>query len=585
MTKLEQLRQLMVQHDIHTYIITKMDPHQSEYSHPRYNEVQFISGFSGSAGKIVVTANEAGLWTDSRYYLQANNELASGFTLHKEGEPDTIDFMQYAANVTKEEDNIGFCGESLSAVAVKKLATRKKKTCQIKYDKNLINEIWKDRPIFSRENIFVYDERYCGETHKAKVAAVREQMAKKNAPMYVISSLDDIAWLFNIRSIGSIGAFNFLAYAVVSEEETMLFMDTTSDDKEATDRLQKQEIKISPYNHVYDYIDESSGAVALSPGRSSYSLFSHLKGRKIVELAHDITATLKARKNSKEKENMRLANERDGVSFVRLIMWLKSAVSIGNVTEYDVTKKLEELRGQDENYMNPSFEPICGYGANGAIVHYKVSQKTAAHLQPKGFVLVDAGANYIEGTTDITRTIALGPLTEEMRRNYTAVLKANIALETLQFRHGAMGVHIDSIARSQMWKEGLHYGHGTGHGIGHLLNVHEGPQSVSEKLVNVVLEEDMLISNEPGVYIEGQYGIRLETSLFITESLTNVHGKFLKFENIVFVPFERKAIVRNMLTQQEIAWINDYHQKVYKKLAPHLSKVEAAWLKDATEAI
>ena len=586
MSKLEQLRQLMSQNNISTYIITKMDPHQSEYAHPRYNGVEFISGFTGSYGTIVVTASEAGLWTDSRYFLQAGSELAKGFTLHREGEPGEIDFIRYAANATKEGDTIGFCGESLSASVVKQLVGRKKKGCQIKYDKDLIKIMWKGRPEFSRENIFVYDERYSGRSHIAKLAEVREHMERSNARLYIISSLDDIAWLFNIRSVGSLGSFNFLAYAAVSNKEAVLFIDRIPEDSAALDILRSGGVKILKYNDIYEYIDNSDAdTVALSSKRTCYSLFRHLSGKRVVELLHDITSVLKSRKNEAEISNIKAANIKEGVNFVRLMIWLKSAAPTGNITEYDVHKKIEELRKEDPNYLGPSFEAICGYGPNGAIVHYKVTKETARLIYPEGFILIDTGANFIEGATDITRTIALGPLTDEMRHHYTTVLKANIAFETLQFRYGAMGVHIDAIARSQLWKEGLHYGHGTGHGVGHLLNIHEGPQNISDKLINAVLEENMLISNEPGVYVEGQYGIRLETSLLIRHALQNAYGKFLKFENVVFVPFERKAIVPNMLTEQEKGWLNDYHQKVYESLEPYLSRLEAEWLKKATEAI
>ena len=585
MTKLEQLRELMDSNGISTYIITKMDPHQSEYAHPRYNGVEYISCFSGSNGTVVVTATEAALWTDSRYFLQAKNELSTGFVLKKEGQPNAMDFMRHATNITKENGVIGFWGESLNATTVKKLNSLKKKSCSIKYDIDLLDIMWEDRPVFERENIFIYDEQYSGASYTKKVAAVREQMTQKNASVYIISSLDDIAWLFNIRCLGDFSAFNFLAYAVITAKESVLFIDQLPTDKNAIDLLQSQGVQFLPYNDIYKYIEKNEFSVAVCSKRTHYTLFSKLKGRRIVDCPFDITTVLKARKNEVEIANIKIANEKEGANFVRLIMWLKNSVHTETITEHDVVQKMEQFRKKDPMYLGYGFDPICGYGSNGAIVHYKVKEKTAHTLHPKGFLLIDIGGKYMEGVTDITRTVALGPLTEEMRKNYTTVLKANIALETLQFRHGAMGVHIDAIARSSLWKAGLHYGHGTGHGIGHLLNIHEGPQVISDKLINAVLEEDMLISNEPGVYIEGQYGIRLETSLFIKGLFENEHGKFLGFENVVFVPFEREAIVPDMLTTIEIDWLNNYHQEVYKKLSPSLDEQEKEWLKKATEKI
>lgn len=586
MSNLVKLRNLMEKYNIHTYIITKADPHQSEYADKRYNGVEFISGFTGSYGYIVVTENEAGLWTDGRYFLQAENKLNKGFTLHKEGEQGTTDFLTYAASITPIGRTIAFCGESLNISQVKFLIARKSPNTVIKFDTNLINEIWDNRPPATREAIIDYPIAYTGQSIIEKLIKVRDHMDKIKGDLYIISSLDDIAWLLNIRSFGGTSTCNFFAYLAITKEETVLFINTITEDEAIITKLNQQGIKISAYAAIYDYIQNSiAKSVIISPKNTNYYLYSRFKDKSVFEISYDITTKLKAKKNNVEIKNIKIANKKDGVAFIKLIMWLKESVKNDSITEYDVVKKMHEIRLENEGYFAPSFDPICGYMKNGAIVHYHVEKSTALTIEPNGFVLVDTGAHYIEGTTDITRTIVVGEITSTMARHYTAVLKGNIALDRLKFIYGTIGTQVDTIARAQLWEEGLNYGHGTGHGIGHLLNVHEGPQNISTKVFNVVLDENMLLSNEPGVYITGEYGIRLENSIFVKKDIKNDHGQFMSFENITFVPFERDAIVVDMLSYQEREWINNYHSQVYNNLEKYLNEQEREWLKVATQEI
>ena len=580
MKTLTLLRNLMKDNNIDTYIITKFDPHQSEYAHPRYNGVHFISGFGGSNGTVVITQDTAGLWTDARYFLQADKELQQGFILHKEGVPGTVDFLRYARDITPQGGTIGFCGESLTPFQAKQLRNN---NLSLKFDQNLINKVWENRPTFEREQLFTYDTKYTGATVQDKLTTVRTEMAKYKAELYPISSLDDIAWLLNIRSMGNTSSFNFLAYLVLTPKTVTLFIDTIPADSDAIATLQSQGVTIKPYNQIYTYLETTTATTAVySPKRNSFLLASKLANKKTTEIPNDITTNLKACKNETEIQNTKIANEKEGANFVRLIKWLKETVGTQPLTEHDVVNKISEIRSQTDGYLSHSFEPIVGYGPNGAIVHYRVEKETALDIHAKGSVLIDTGAHYIDGTTDITRTIVLGELPQYFKRHYTACLQGNIALGELVFVQGTIGLQIDAIAKAPLWQIGATYGHGTGHGVGHLLNVHEGPANISTKIINEPIKENMLFSNEPGIYIENEYGIRLETSLFVKKAHANQHGVFFCFDNVVLVPFDNDAIDKTMLSQKEIDWLNAYHQTVYTTLEKYLTLDEQRWLKTAT---
>ena len=572
MNRLEQLRTLMKQHSIDTYFITKFDPHQGEYTHDMYNGVKFISGFSGSSATAVVTQDKAYMWTDGRYYLQAENELAQGFTMQKlETDLGAIPF----AIQNTPKGTIGFDGSTLNVQMVQALLKSKHPETTIKTDVNLINQLWDDRPTFERANLWNYSEQYNGENTASKLAKVRETMKQKGADIYLISAIDDIAWLLNIRSVSSESAFNFYAYLAIEPHSITLFVDQQADDETLP-------VPTRPYNGIWAYATENSEKTLLfTPNKTNYTLFNHFTKKKLA-LPHDITTLLKARKNKVEIESLKEANKKEALVFTKLNRWLAHYSENDDITEYDVFEKLDKIRHSLDGYLGRSFYPICGYGSNGAIIHYHLDQATAKPIKREGFLLVDTGSNFIEGTTDITRTYVMGPITDEMKKHYTAVLQGHIALATARFPKGTKGFHLDAFARRPLWEMGLNYRHGTGHGIGHLLNVHEGPQNISPTMVDVVLEEGMLLSNEPGVYFDGSYGIRLENTILVKKSETT---DFLEFETVSYIPFDLRAIDVTMLSDFEKKWLNDYHKVCFDNLKVFLCEVGTAWLAELTRAI
>lgn len=587
---LATIRQAMQAQNIDTYILTKMDPHQSEYAADFYNEVQFISGFKGSVGTVIITQDHAGLWTDGRYFLQAEAQLMPWFTLHKMREKDVLDPIPWSLKHTAEGGSIAINPLAFSAAEVKVLSGKAKQSKLSIKNADLVSPVWDNRPVVTRGPLFNYDVNLSGKTYAEKLGDVSARMFDAGAGLYVISSLDDIAWLLNMRSTVDNNSFNFSAYVTIAPGETCLFIDTTHVDDEVVSALSKQGIKIKPYGAITDYIKaHPSPNVAYAPKRTSWFIHTAMSGKQPIEIPHDYTAMLKAIKNKVERQGTRVANEKDAAAFIKLIKWVKQTVPKQPITETDVEDKLRDIRTQLPDYLGTSFAPIVGYAGNGAIIHYKAEKETAKTLEPIGLVLIDSGANFIQGTTDITRTVVLGELTNEMKMAYTAVLRGNIALTMAKFPEGTMGYHLDTIARAQVWLAGFNYGHGTGHGIGHMLNVHEGPQSVSPvPLANgVPLQAKMLISNEPGVYVADQFGVRLETSLFVREVEKTTQAQFLGFENVTFVPFEREAIIESMLTPAERNWLNIYHQKVYLQQSSldYLTTEEKEWLKEATKPI
>jgi len=573
MNKLAKLRELMQQENIDTYIITKFDPHQSEITHEMYNGVKFISGFTGSSGTVLITQEKAYLYTDARYYIQAQSEMKEGFELQKQ-EPGFVDFIEYAITNTTD-GTIGFDGITFNTDMVNSLISEKYDTTTIRYNINLVNKIWDNRPTFTREPIWHYPEQYSGESYESKLKKVRAELDKQGGDVYIISSLDDIAWLMNIRSMTRSISFNFYAYLAITKDNVTMFMDRQDKDAEL-------DVQIKPYAEIFAFAKACSDATLVySPSRTNFTLSSIFTGKKIA-LSHDITSVLKARKNAVEIENLKKANEKEAVAFTKLMKWLQTYSLDKDISEYDVEERLIEIRKSLDGYLDVSFDPICAYGASGALAHYRATKETARPVARVGFLLVDSGSNFMEGTTDITRTFVLGELTEEMKVSYTAVLKGHIALATVKFIEGTCGYHLDAFARSPLWEIGLSYGHGTGHGIGHMLNVHEGPLNISPKAIEVPLEAGMLISNEPAVYYEGQYGVRLENTILVREYMKTDAGQFLEFETVSFIPFDRSAILVDMLTEKERDWLNEYHKIVYDKVSVHLCQVGKDWLKKVT---
>lgn len=590
--KLLFLRKFMINNNIDSYIITKFDPHQSEYANEYWNCVKFMSGFTGSNGILVVTKDKAGLWTDARYYLQAESELkGSSIELYKGSDTGIKDFLTFTYDETPPNGVIGFDGRTLSLKTVNSLIKIVGfKNIKLKPDIDLINTIWKDRPKISRNNLFELGIKYCGKTRTEKILQVREKMLENNADIYVISSLDDIAWLLNIRCLSETSSFDFHAYVVLTQNKIYLFIDYHEDDYHTILNLEADGIKIEKYNIIYTFLKNIKNnpkykTIMFTSTRTNYLLYTQVNNMNIINLNYDITSKLKAIKNNIEIDNLKIANKKDAVAIVRLIKWLKESVVKESISEFDISEKLYSLRKQMDNFKGLSFETISGYNENGAIIHYTATKDNSKILKNSGLLLLDSGANYLEGTTDITRTISLGKITEKMKEYYTLVLKAHISFAKLIFLYGSTGVNLDIAARIPLWENGLNYQHGTGHGIGFFLNVHEGPQIISLQNNSVKLEEGMVMSNEPGVYIKNEFGIRLENTIIIKKFNKTEHGQFMCFETISFIPFDINCIIPDMLSVEEKTWLNHYNKNVYKNLESYLNNEEKVWLKTMTEHI
>ena len=588
--KLAQLRLLMKRDSIDTYIITKNDPHQSEYTPDYWNQVKFISGFTGSAGAAVVTMSHAGLWTDGRYYIQAEHELAgSEFIIYKDAEPGVRHFDEYAAEETAAGGVIGFNGNVLSMAQVKKIKDLIKfKRIGIKADSDLIAEIWADRPGLSKSPAYIHDLKFCGVTRTQKISDLRAKMKKEGASVYVISSTDDIAWLFNLRGNDMPCKSFFESFAIIDYENAVLFIDK---DKTGGVRgeLERDGIILRDIHGIQDYLKEyakqhEKGVVLLNPDKTGYALSLILAGNEISECKTDLTSEMKAIKNSVELANLDKACVRDCVAIVRFIIWLKENAGKG-IDECDAADKILEFRKMGENFVELSFPTISAYMGNAAMMHYSAKKGACAEIKAEGVLLVDSGGSYYDGTTDITRTIVLGVIPDKLKRDFTLVLKSHISMAAAVFLYGATGANLDTFARMPMWKHCMDYKSGTGHGVGFFLNVHEGPHNLSMRSNLAVFEEGMLITNEPGVYIEGEYGIRTENNMRVVSRAENEFGRFMAFETYTYCPVDLDGIDVNMLTPEEIDWLNTYHETTYQRLSPYLSQDEREWLAGATKKI
>ena len=588
--KLAHLRLLMKRDSIDTYIITKTDPHQSEYTHDYWNQVKYISGFTGSAGVIVVTKSHAGLWTDGRYYIQAEHELTgTDFKMHKDAEPGVRGFEEYAGDETPAGGTIGFNGNVISVSQVKKIEGYIKfKHIKLKAGADLINELRTDRPLLPKAPVFNHELRFCGVSRLDKLNELRLRMKKKLVDFYVLSSADDIAWLFNLRGKDIPHISFFESFAVIDYEKAALFIDKDKTPK-IRDELEKENILLYDINEINGYLDRynrlpGKPVVLLNPEKTSYNLRQLLKNCEISECAVDITSSMKAIKNQTEIDNLEKVNIRDGVAMVRFIIWLKENADKG-MNESDAAEKLLEFRQAGENFVEPSFPTIAAYMSNAAMMHYSPIKGCCAEIKPEGVLLTDSGGNYLDGSTDITRTIVLGKISDKLKRDFTLVLKSHINLADAVFLYGVTGTNIDTFARMPMWKHCMDYKCGTGHGLGFFLNVHEGPQILTRRINSVVFEEGMIITNEPGVYIEGEYGIRTENTMKVVKYIENEFGIFMRFKTISYCPVDLSGLEPDMLTTDERNWLNEYHKTVYAKLSPHLLPREIDWLYENTKEI
>jgi Xaa-Pro aminopeptidase len=587
--RIRRLRKEMSDKGIDAYIVPSSDPHMSEYVAAHWEGRKWLSGFTGSAGTLVITQDSCGLWTDGRYYVQAEKQLeGTGIRLFKFGMEGVKSFTEWIADTLGQGECVGMDGKLFSVSQVRNMEKIfSKKGILINKEHDLLMGIWKDRPAIPRETVFVHDMVYAGRTAAQKIEDVREMMAQKGANYHLISSLDDIAWLYNIR--GGDVAYNPVAisYALISEEKAWLFINEDKVSVPVREHLSDNGVEIEDYERIESYLSRlgRGDTILLDPQRVNSWLYDSIGREARIEEDTAITTILKAVKNQVEIENLKKAHIKDGVAMVKFLCWLDNNLSKEEITEITVADKLEEFRSQQENYMGLSFPTIAGYGDHGAIVHYQADEESAYTLKPHGLLLIDSGCQYLEGTTDITRTIALGPTTPQQRSDYTLTLKGNIKLSRTRFLKGATGTNLDILARLYLWEHGIDYKHGTGHGVGYFLNVHEGPQSISPRISTVKLEEGMLVSNEPGVYREGSHGIRIENLLLVAGDIETEFGEFLRFELVTLCPIDLAAVEPDLLDEEEKKWLNQYHERVYNTLGPLLDEKERLWLKDKTRAI
>lgn len=588
--RLSAMRQFMEEKNLDAFIIPSTDAHLSEYPPKFWESRKWISGFTGSAGTAVVTKEHAGVWTDSRYFLQAADELSgTGFDLFKMGQADTPDMTEWIIEQTGEGGTVGIDGLVYAASDGNTLKSKLDAagiSLETSYDP--FEAIRENRPEIPKNKIFTLPVEVTGETVKSKIDRVNQALKKLKADGVIVVTLDAIAWLFNLR--GNDVAFNpvAVAYAYVSEKEAVLFIDPEKLTDEIADAYKEQGIKITGYNDIFDYVANlpEGSSVCVTGSKINYKLMHTIPAScRIIDVPSPVDL-MKSVKNDTELSGFRNAMIKDGVALVKFYMWLEKAVPKGEVNEVTVAEKLYEFRSQQDQFVGESFSTIAGYGRNGAVIHYSAIPETALKVDPEGLLLIDSGAQFKDGTTDITRTVAVGELTKQMKSDYTLVLKGHIALATAIYPKGTRGSQLDILARKSLWDNGLTYWHGTGHGIGHFLNVHEGPQNIRLEENPTQLMPGMVTSNEPGVYRANQYGIRIE-NLIVTRkhAVSEEFGEFYNFETITLCPIDTKPISKKLLTKKEIKWLNNYHKMVYSKLKGHLSKEEKAWLKEKTKEI
>ncbi len=588
--RISALRKVMAKAGIDAYLIPSSDPHQSEYVAEHWNSRNWISGFTGSAGIVVVTAKAAFLWTDSRYFLQADTQLkGTGISLQKQVVPHAPEHLDWLSRHLPSKAVIGLDGKNFSVGQLNALQKKvAAKEIRVNTTQDLIAEIWKDRPSLPNTPIFDHKEKFAGKSRKDKIRAIQAKMEGYGATYHLMTTLDDIAWTFNIR--GKDVAYNpvAIANAVIGKEVSYLFIDPQKVPDALRKAFDKLAIVIKPYDGLDQFLkDLPTGKILIDPDKINAHLHSLIEAEKII-YAPTIAMQLKAIKNEVEIAHMKAVMLRDGVALTKFYRWLEKELKSRSVTECEVAEQLAYYRKAQGFYHGESFSAIVGYNANGAIVHYRAMPETCAAIEKSGILLIDSGGQYEDGTTDITRTISLGRATKEQKKCYTLVLKGHIAIATLVFPRGTKGIQMDAFARQALWRNHLDYGHGTGHGVGFFLNVHEPPQGFTTTASRgglTPIEEGMITSNEPGFYKTGEFGIRTENLMLTVDDETNEYGDFLRFETITLFPIDKKLIDLKLLTDLEIDWINQYHQEVEDQLLPHLSKEEQKWLEEKCREI
>lgn len=601
--RINALRGEMEKRGIDAYLVETADYHQSEYVGDYFKCRAYLSGFTGSAGTLVVTRDEARLWTDGRYFVQAARQLeGSGIVLMPMGNEGIPTVREYLEEVIAEGGVLGFDGRTVSGAYGEGLREQLgRKHIRLCCQEDLPDRIWTDRPGLSAQPVWVLDVQYAGETAQEKIRRLRERMEKEGATVHILTSLDDIAWLLNIR--GGDVQYNpvALAYLMVWKDQMELFINGDILQGKAYPYLDKEEtargyleglgIRIMPYEGIYERAAGLSGeGVLLEKAKVNYAIYGSLDSSNRVIERMNPTSEAKAVKNPVEMENMRRAHIKDGVAVTRFIYWLKHSIGRLEIDELSAAERLTRFRQEQEGFLGLSFGTISAYGANAAMCHYSATPESSAPLKAEGFYLVDSGGQYYEGTTDITRTVALGPLSREEREHFTLVLISMLRLGAVKFLHGCRGISLDYVAREPFWSRGLDFNHGTGHGVGYLLNVHERPNSFRYRLLaeardNGVLEEGMVTSDEPGLYIEGSHGIRTENLLLCLKDEKNGYGQFMRFEFLTFVPIDLEAVDLGLMTERDVELLNGYHRQVYEKISPYLEGEEKEWLRRVTEPV
>lgn len=588
--RLKNLRAKMQENGVQAYIIPTSDFHETEYVSDYFACRKYMSGFTGSAGTLVVLTDQAGLWTDGRYFIQAQAQLQdTGIALMKMGQPETPSIEDYICQNLSKGSKVGFDGRVINYMDYKRYhAIFNSHQIDIVANLDLVNEIWQDRPALPATKTFHYALRYAGVSMEDKLAQVRQAMTREGCASFIITKIDEIAWLFNIRAHDIPHFPVALAYATIEKEKATLYIDASRLDDESKALFEQSQISVKPYDSIYEDVCSLQGPVLVDPHFVN-SRLALLVQEKLVE-AIDPIVLMKAQKNATEIENTKWAHIKDGVACTKFMYWLKKNVKSQEITECSAQDQLQQYRKEQENYLEDSFNTICAYKEHAAMMHYSSTPETDVTLKPEGMLLVDSGGQYLEGTTDITRTFVLGEISEEEKHWFTLAMRSHIRLAKAHFLYGCRGLNLDILARGPLWDEDMDYQCGTGHGVGHLSNVHEAPNGfrwriVPERNDSCVLEEGMIQSDEPGVYKEGEFGIRHENELLVVKGTNNFYGQFMHFEPLTFVPFDLDGIDRSKMTQDEIEWLNAYHAQVYDTLQPYLNDEEKDWLKNATRAL
>lgn len=588
--RLECLREVMKREHLAAFIFPSTDAHQSEYVADHWMGRAWISGFNGSAGTAVVTMHSAALWTDSRYFLAAEEQLlGTEFQLMKLKIPGTPSIAEWLGKELMDVDSpeVGLDGwvNSYSSTCGLIADLRKAGGITVRTNFDPLEEIWKDRPSIPLKPVEIQPMEYAGEDISSKIVRIRKALRAQHADGMLVSALDDIAWTLNLRGTDVHCVPVFVSYLLIASDKVSLFVDETKISSEVRAYLESNGVSIYKYNKVEEGLKAySEYNILLDGNETSYYLWKAVRCQEIVQASSPIPA-MKAVKNEAEIAGYRRAMLKDGVAMVKFLKWLLPAVEAGGETEISIDKKLTALRAEQNLFRDISFDTIAGYQAHGAIVHYEATPETDIPLKPEGLLLLDSGAQYQDGTTDITRTIALGPITEEMKHIYTLVLKAHIQLELAKFPDGASGTQLDALGRECMWREGLNFLHGTGHGVGSYLSVHEGPHQIRMEYMPTPLRAGMTLTDEPGLYLAGKFGVRIENTVLLSEYMETEFGKFLQIEPLTLCPIDTAPVDMTMLLPEELAWLNDYHAKVYAELAPYLDEEEKKWLENATKAI